>query len=390
MHTALQVLSLVAAVGGLCGLGYYLLCIWSARTFLKSRPPGVSVSYAPPVSILKPLKGVDPAIYEAFCSHCLQDYPEYEIVFGVSDRNDAAILLVQQLQQEFPRLTIKLVIADKLLGTNGKVSTLAQMLPHARFDHLLISDSDIRVESSYLHRVMAPFIDPQVGMVTCLYRGIAESTIGSRLEALGISTDFSAGVLAARVLQGVKFGLGSTMAFRRESLTQIGGFEPLVDYLADDYELGSRIAALGQKVIVSDVIVDHHLPAYKFREFLAHQLRWARAIRDSRKLEYLGLGFTFGMPWALLALLFSRGAKWAWLLFAVLSFVRLMMAINIGVGVMRDRQVLRDLLLLPLRDIVAVGTWIASFAGHKVRWRGDEFFLQGGKLRRMEAKRELS
>lgn len=381
LHYLSLVLIGVAAICAVAGVGYYLLCIWSARAFLRSKTPGTSVSYAPPVSILKPLKGIDPEIYGAFCSHCLQDYPEYEIVFGVSDPNDAVIPLVQQLQREFPALTIKLVIAGNPLGTNGKVSTLAQMLPHARYDHLLVSDSDIRVDSSYLHRVMAPFIDSKVGMVTCLYRGIAEKTLGSRLEALGISTDFSAGVLAARVLQGVKFGLGSTMAFRRSSLDQIGGFEPLVDYLADDYELGNRIASLGHQVIVSDAVVDHHLPAYKFRDFLAHQLRWARAIRDSRKLDYLGLGFTFGVPWAMLALLFSRGASWAWLLLAFVLFVRLVMALVVGVGVMRDRQVPRDLWLLPLRDVVALGIWMASFGGHKIRWRGDEFVLKDGKLR---------
>jgi ceramide glucosyltransferase len=381
MQLMLQVAGIITAIGALAGLAYYLLCLWAARAFQKSRPVATSVSYAPPVSILKPLKGIDPEIYEAFCSHCLQDYPEYEIIFGVSDPNDEAIQLVQQLQRDFPTLTIKLVVAENCLGANGKVSTLAQMAPEARYNHLLVSDSDIRVGSTYLHRVMAPFIDPQVGMVTCLYRGIAGSTIGSRLEGLGISTDFSAGVLAARVLQGVKFGLGSTMAFRRDALTRIGGFEPLVDHLADDYELGSRIAALGQKVIVSDVIVDHYLPAYHFGDFLSHQLRWARAIRDSRKLDYIGLGFTFGVPWALLALLFSRGARWAWSLLATVLFIRVVMALCVGVGVMRDRQVLRDLWLLPLRDVIALGIWIASFAGHKVHWRGDEFILKDGKLR---------
>jgi ceramide glucosyltransferase len=380
-HHVLQVLSILAAIGAAAGIGYYLLSLWSARKFLRDRPKPSVVNYAPAVSILKPLKGTDPEIYEAFCSHCLQDYPDYEIIFGVSDAKDAAIPLVEQLQRDFPALPIKLVIADTLLGANGKVSTLAQMLPHARHQYLIVNDSDIRVSSDYLHRVMEPLIDPQIGMVTCLYRGIAANTLGSKLEALGISTDFTAGVLSARLLQGVKFGLGSTMAFPRKSLDQIGGFEPLVNHLADDYELGHRIAVLGQRVLVSDVIVDHHLPAYGFSGFLAHQLRWARAIRDSRKLDYVGLGFTFGVPWALLALLFSGGQRWAWMLLAATLFIRLMMAINVGVGVMRDRQVLRDLWLLPLRDIIALAVWIASFAGHKVRWRGDEFILKDGKLR---------
>jgi ceramide glucosyltransferase len=319
-------------------------------------------------------------MYEAFRSHCLQDYPEFEIIFGVSDPQDEAIALARRLQGEFPERRIELVVAEKSLGPNGKVSTLAQMLPLARFPYLIVNDSDIRVEPNYLRRVMAPFVDPKVGMVTCLYRGIAEKTLGSRIEALGISTDFAAGVLSARVMQGVKFGLGSTLAFPREALEKIGGFEPLVNYLADDYELGARIASLGREVVVSDMVVDTHLPAYTFGEFFDHQLRWARAVRDSRKLDYIGLGFTFGLPWALLALLFARGAMWAWVLLALVAVLRAVMAIVVGRFVLVDRQVTSDWWLIPVKDLVALVVWIASFAGHKVRWRGYEFVLKDGKL----------
>jgi len=334
----------------------------------------------PGVTFLKPLRGADPGMYKAFRSHCLQDYQNLEIIFGVSDPHDEAIALVNTLKQEFPHLRIELVIAEKSLGANGKVSTLAQMLPLAKFDYLVVNDSDIRIEPDYLHRVIERLAKPGVGMVTCLYRGIAGKTFGSRLEALGISTDFAAGVLSARMLQGVKFGLGSTLAFPREALEKIGGFEALVEYLADDYELGSRIAALGREVVVSDVVVDHHLPAYRFSEFFDHQLRWARAIRDSRKLDYIGMGFTFGWPWALLAAASSGGALWAWALVVLALALRMIMALVVGKGVLKDPQVARDWWLIPARDVLALFVWVVSFAGHKIRWRGLEFELKDGKL----------
>jgi ceramide glucosyltransferase len=318
---------------------------------------------------------------EAFRSHCLQDYLEFEVIFGVSDPDDEAISIVKKLQQEFPQRRIELVIAEKSLGPNGKVSTLAQMLPLAKFDHLIVNDSDIRLETDYLRRVMAPFANNNVGMVTCLYRGIAAKTLGSRIEALGISTDFAAGVLSARVLQGVKFGLGSTLAFPREALEKVGGFEPLADYLADDYELGARIAALGREVVVSDVVVDHHLPAYTFGEFFDHQLRWARAIRDSRKLDYIGLGFTFGLPWALLGVLLARGSVWSLGLLALAAIGRATMAIVVGRIVLEDRQVTHNFWLIPIRDVLALVLWIVSFTGHTIRWRGYEFVLKNGKLK---------
>jgi len=378
LHLFFSTLGVVSALGALGGCFYYVLSMVSARAFLGADRP--LARFTPGVTFLKPLRGADPEMLEAFRSHCRQDYPEFEIIFGVSDPQDDAITLVRQLQQEFPERRIELLVADKALGANGKVSTLAQMLPLARFDYLIVNDSDIRVEPDYLRRVMEPFARPNVGMVTCLYRGIAAPTLGSRLEALGISTDFAAGVLSARMLQGVKFGLGSTLAFPREALEKIGGFEPLVDHLADDYELGARIADLGREIIVSEVVVDHHLPPYQFSEFSDHQLRWARAVRDSRKFDYLGLGFTFGLPWALLTLLVSRGAAWAVTLTSVTLLLRVTMALLVGRGVLRDRQVTRYLWLIPIRDLVALVVWFVSFAGHTVRWRGLEFTLKNGKL----------
>lgn len=382
MLHSIQIVEVVAVIGTLASVIYYGLCLCSAASFLRARNAH-SASLTPPVSILKPLKGTDPEMYESFRSHCLQDYPEYEIVFGVSDADDPAIALVERLKAEFPQQTIRLVVCRENLGTNTKVSNLVQMLPEVRYEHLVLSDSDIRVERDYLQRVVAPLQDPKVGIVTCLYRGVPSQTLGSRLESLGISTDFCAGVLAARLLEGIRFGLGSTLAFRRADLVAIGGLEPLLDYLADDYELGNRIAALGKIGHLSEVVVETFLPPYNARQFLAHQLRWARTVRDARRWGYLGLLWTFGLSWGLLAVIAAHGAAWAWLLLGAAAVMRFAMAVVVGRGVVRDRRLIPSLWLIPLRDLVALLVWVSSFVGHNVTWRGDRFTLKNGRLIRI-------
>jgi ceramide glucosyltransferase len=388
MFSLIIVAQIVTAAGALAGIGYYLACLWSARDYLGTTSPGGSnLQHLPPVSILKPLKGEDPEIYESFRSHCLQDYPEYELIFGVSDPADPAGLAVERLRCEFPDRAIQLMVCSQQFGANAKVSNLAQMLRASRYDHLIVSDSDIRVGPDYLRRVIAPLANPNVGVVTCLYRGVAGKTLGSKLESLGISTDFTAGVLVARSLEhGIRFALGSTMAFRRHDLEAIGGFESFVDYLADDYELGKRIAGLGREVLISELIVDTFLPAYTLREFLAHQLRWARGVRDARPGGYLGLLFTFGWQWAVLAVLAARGAVWAWGLLLCAALLRMLTAWRVGSRVLKDPHVGRFLPLLPLRDVTAVLIWLASFASNTVTWRGARFHLKNGRLIRMDSR----
>jgi len=398
MHSILTIVQIaveiVAVVGVVSSSLYYLLCLWGVSTFLRERQANRNDratrdpvrSNLPPISILKPLRGTDPEIYESFRSHCLQDYPEYEIIFGVSDANDPAIESVKALQREFPERRIQLVVSPTILGANVKVSNLAQMLPVAQHEYLIVNDSDIRVEPDYLRRVTAPLADLRVGMVTCLYRGVAAATLGSRLESLGISTDFCAGVLAAfRLEGGIRFGLGSTLAFRRVDLKKIGGFESISNHLADDYELGARISSLGVLVKLSDVVVETYLPPYRFAEFVAHQLRWSRGVRDVRAGGYFGLIFTFGILWALLAVLASERALWAWGALVSILFLRLGVALVVGRGVLRDRRVLKDVWLIPLRDLVAVAVWIISLGGHTVTWRGDRFRLRDGKLTRIDS-----
>ena len=399
--TARAVLEAVAVIGTAGSLFFYFLSALSLASFLrdtrkedrrkKLEHPPLPESQLPPVSILKPLKGVDPEIWESFCSHCEQEYPQFQLIFGVDDPGDSAVEVVRKLQAKYPNLSIDLIVCDRVLGANIKVSNLVQMLPVARHELLLVNDSDIRVPSNYLRKVITPLADASVGLVTCLYRAVASPTLGSRLEALGISTDFVPGVLSARFLEkGLHFGLGSTLAFRRGDLEAIGGFEALLDYLADDYELGRRIASTGKKVELSAAIVTTFLPAYTLVQFLRHQLRWSRTIRDARRWGYTGLVFTFGLPWALVTLLAAHGAAWAWALFALTFAARLAVGFVAAVGVLHDRQIvrnqpfrnegLRNILLLPLRDLIAPFIWAASFMGNRIHWRGECFVLKDGKL----------
>ncbi|HZY60952.1 MAG TPA: glycosyltransferase, partial [Edaphobacter sp.] len=294
MATAIAAITTLLTVAG---LAYLLLALWGARAFAHywMRQPK-DIAFAPDVSILKPVKGVDPQMFAGLESHCRQEYAgQFEIIFGVSSLDDPAVAEIKRLQAEFPNRDIRLMECRERLGTSGKVSNLVQMLREARYAHVLINDSDIRVSPHYLTRVMACFADASVGLVTAPYIGrTAESshgrTLWSRLEALGISTDFLPGVLAARKLEhGIRFGLGSTLAMSKVALAKAGGLEPLTEYLADDYELGARIAAAGYRVELCSEIVDTTVPAYSFRGFCDHQLRWARSTRDSRRLGYLGL-----------------------------------------------------------------------------------------------------
>jgi ceramide glucosyltransferase len=395
MHFLARFFQVVAVFGCLSSISYYLVCLWSAGFFIKERKAAdksvrptraTPTQDLPPVSILKPLKGTDPEIYASFRSHCVQEYPEYEIIFGVSDPDDPAVASVKRLQEEFPSHAIQLMVCPEKLGPNIKVSNLDQMARVARYQHLLVNDSDIRVERDYLRRIMSPLSlrhtgEPEVGMVTCLYRGVPASTLGSRLEALGISTDFCPGALVARQIEGgLHFGLGSTLAFRRVELDRIGGFKSIADYLADDYELGRRIADLGLKIVLSDVVVETHLPAYDLAGFFSHQLRWARGVRDSRAGGYFGLLATFGLMWGIANVIIAHESPWSWAVLGMIAMLRLAVAWLVGIRALHDEHVFKNWWLLPVRDLVGALVWISSFAGHTVTWRGDRFVLKNGKL----------
>ena len=380
----------VTTVLTVAGLGYFLAALVAARMFLAGRGRR-GAGFAPGVTVLKSLKGVDPGMMDAFRSHCRQSYAgEYELLFGVSTLSDPAAAAVEELRREFPERAIRLVECPERLGTNGKVSTLAQLVGHARYEYLLINDSDITVSPRYLERVMRCFdtaatAGAQVGMVTALYRGKAHGTLASRLESLGIATDFQAGVLLSKLIEGgLKYGLGSTLAVSREALGTAGGLLPLVDYLADDNELGVRVARAGYQVALTDEVVETAVPAYGWRAFCDHQVRWARTVRDARPGGYAGLIFTHGLMWAALNVVASGVSPLSLWLLGMSFFLRLAVAMTVGAGVLSDHQVLPWLWLLPLRDAVAMGVWAAGFAGHEIVWRGERFELKNGRLRRSD------
>jgi ceramide glucosyltransferase len=388
MATAIEAITTLLT---LAGLVYLLLALWGTRAFARywlQRPR--NTGFAPDVSILKPVKGIDPRMYAGLASHCRQQYAgRFEMIFGVGSMDDPAVAEITRLQLEFPDCAIRLVECRERLGTSGKVSNLVHMLREARYEHVLINDSDICVSPVYLAHVMECFADPQVGMVTAPYIGRAAEkgsgrTLWSRLEALGISTDFLPGVFTARMLErGIRFGLGSTLATSKTVLAKAGGLQPLTEYLADDYEMGARIAAAGYRVELCNEVVETTVPAYSFRGFCDHQMRWARSTRDSRRLGYIGLGITYALPWALLTCITSGLALWSFSLLSVVVLARVAVALSAGVGILRDGQVLRDLWLLPLRDFFGLGFWIWSFAGDTVVWRGERFRLRDGRITRV-------
>jgi ceramide glucosyltransferase len=385
---------ILTALLTVCGLIYSTLALFAARQFQRTAglAPPHDPALTPGISILKPLKGVDPHMHAALASHCTQDYAgEFEFLFGVGSLSDPAVAEVARLRVEHPHLSIRLIECPQRLGPNGKLSNLAQMLPHAQYEHILVNDADILVSPHYLARVIAPFRDSApsaktVGLVTAPYIGHAANTLWSRLEALGISTDFIPGALTARFLEGgLRFGLGATLATTKTALAKIGGFEVLTSQLADDYELGARLHRAGFRVELLREVVATSVPAYTLRGFCDHQLRWSRTVRDSRRTGYLGLAITYVLPWALLTVLASGGALWSVTLLSLAILARVAVALIVGVGLLHDGQVLRDILLLPLRDAFGLLFWFWSYASDTVLWRGQRFRLKRGHLEHIEA-----
>jgi ceramide glucosyltransferase len=380
-HAIAFAVEIATTLLAVAGLGYFAAATLAARKFLAARRQPLT-PFAPGVSILKSLKGLDPGMMEAFRTHCRQEYAgECELLFGVSSMDDPAAAAVIDLQREFPTHAIQLIECPEQLGSNRKVSNLIQLARHARHPFLLVNDSDITVSPHYLERVMAHFARPETGLVTALYRGRAHGSLPSRFEAIGIATDFQPGVLLSKWIDGcIRFGLGSTLAVRRAALEKIGGFAAIVDCLADDYELGARVAKAGYEVILCGEPVETSVPAYDWRGYFDHQIRWARTVRDARPGGYVGLIFTHGLVWALVNLVASGASLFSLCLLAVSLLLRFTMALTVGLGVLGDREIAPHLWLLPLRDVVFFGVWLMGFAGNTIVWRGERFHLKKGKL----------
>lgn len=360
------------ALPALAAAAYYSLAIIAAATW---RTGAASRGAYPPVSILKPVHGRDPRFYEAIRSHALEDYPEFEILFGVSDPDDAAIADIERLRAEFPRIAISLHVVSTS-APNRKVGVLAELSRQARYPVLLVNDSDIEVEAGYLRSVTPLLEESEVGLVTCLYRAVADS-FAARAQALGIATEFAPSVLVARLIGVAEFALGSTMAFRAETLREIGGFAAIAEYIADDYQLGSHISRSGYRIRFAPAVVETDLGGGSWAHVWRHQLRWSRTIRVSRPAGYYGYVVTHATLWAIVAC--AAGHWWA---AAAAMAARLVAGVWIGAGILRDRNVLRQCWMIPVWDLFAFGVWLAGAFGSTVDWRGEKLKLrQDGKIR---------
>ena len=358
---------------------YYLVATVAALRFFGGHR-ALSRDFAPPVSILKPIRGLDREAYENYASFCRLDYPDYEILFNVADEHDAAIPILEKLIRDFPERAIRLFVGAEQLGSSNKVNKLSNMVNEARHDLVVISDSDIRVAPDYLRAVVAPFRDPRVGAVTCLYRGIAGRSFGSIIEALGNTSDFAAGVLIAWLFGGVNFALGATMATTKQRLAEIGGFEDLVDHFTDDYELGHRIAALGYRVEIAARAVDTVYPETSMKEYFRHQLRWSLAIRHATPAGYAGRIFVHGFAWTLLAMAVAPSLKIAAAYLAGYVILRSLMAWTVGVWGLRDPLLRRNIWRLPVHDACAFVVFVSSFLTRRVEWRGTLYYIRGKEL----------
>jgi len=366
-------------VVALAPFAYYLAAIIAAGRFFRARgdaPP----DFTPPVSILKPIHGLDRETYENYESFCRQDYPGFEILFCVTDKDDPAIPVIEKLIGDFPARSIRLLIGAPAIGASDKVNKLCRMVREARHEIVVITDSDVRVEPGYLRAVAAAFHDPKVGAVTCLYRGLTDGGFAADLEALGNSADFAPGVLTAWLLGDVDFLLGATMATTKKHLAEIGGMESLADYFCDDYELGNRIAARGHRVELSAFPVDIVYPRQGFLDAFRHQVRWNLSIRYSRPWGHLGMIFTHGLPWMLVGVFLAQSTLVAWAYVAAYALLRGDVALSVGARGMADPLVRRRIWMLPLRDAFAFVVWMASFFPQRIHWRDQQFYVRDKRL----------
>ena len=372
---------LTVLLAGLCfsTIGFSALVITAAREFFR-RPVPVDPGFHPPVSILIPLCGTQPDALENFSSFCRQDYPEYQLLFSVRSERDPSVETVRELIRRFPERDIQMVVGRTDLGANPKVNNLRTAEAQARHPFLAICDSDIRVGSGYLTRIVQPLRDSAVGAVTCMCRSLSKGWVGT-VESLRESTEFCPGVLAAWKTEGIRFTLGSTAVVRREALEKIGGLASIADYLADDFMLGKRIADAGFSVVLSQEVVEHSLATRCFTALVRRQIRWNRGIRASRPWGYRGLLLTYGIPAGLLLTVVNGGSSWSWVLLGVTLLARLVMAYEVGVRQLKDRAVRRFLWAVPAQDLLSFVFWCLGLAGRAVDWRGQRFTLTSeGKL----------
>ena len=360
---------------------YYMVAIFAAlRFFLRERARRLP-AFSPPVSLLKPVRGVDFASYENFRSFCTLNYPGYEILFCVNEMDDPAVPVIRKLQHEFPERRIEIFSGAQQIGTNRKVNNLALLTKNARYEMLVQSDGDVRVGPEYLQEVVAPFSDPAIGVVSCFYRGVAERNFWAEMEAIGAASDFLAGALVANLPGEVTFALGASVATTKAWLSKIGGYEALADLLADDYEIGNRVYKAGGKVLLSREVVWTMYPAQSFEGFWQHQVRWARTVRLVRPASFFGLIFTHGLPLAILGMITAPTAAVGTGILGAYVVLRLLMAWIVGIWGVKDEVLARKLWLVPLRDAIHFAVWLAGYTSNRVTWGGTEFEIRNGRMK---------
>jgi ceramide glucosyltransferase len=366
------------AVMTLGGIAYCLIAIFSVKRFRQQMKTASSEqgSY-PPISLLKPLKGAEAGLESYLATFLCQDYPAYEVLFAVREETDPAVAVVNRLKQQYPEIPIRLLLTGQPPYANAKVYSLEKMAEAASHSLLIITDSDASVAPDYLRAMAREFSSPQVGAVTNLYRGVAGNDFWSRLEALGMSTEFMAGVVVAERMEGMKFMLGPSMAISKDCLQAIGGFAAMADYLADDFVLGHWSAEAGYEVRLSAHVINHHASTSGFLETFKHRLRWNRSSRYSRPSGYYGQGFTYFLPWMVLLFLFAP-AWWSLALLLSILILRIWLAIELGLKLLGDKTVSGNLWLTPLQDAISFATWLGGLKGREIIWRNERYRLHRG------------
>lgn len=366
----------VILIGLLTSTGYCMVMLYSAHTFFTRRLEEDSADKGPAVTVLKPLKGLEPQLYQNLRTLCEQDYERFQLIFGIADAADPAAAVVLQLKQEYPAIDIELVVDGRVHGSNHKVSNLHNMYARAKHEVIVIADSDIRVPRLYLRELVRHLRDPGVGLVTSMYRASSTGGLPGLVESLCINTDWCHMVLVARVAEKLTYAFGATIALRRSVLDEIGGFLPIADYLADDYQLGQRVAARGYRLALSNQVLETVIGVRDSRELLEHQLRWARTYRVCRPRGYFGSIFTHTTLWSLANVLFHGFTLGSCLVSGALLGLRYLSAALLSWRYLGADTTAAQLLLVPVKDLFVSLLWVLAFTGNTVTWSGRRFRVQ--------------
>lgn len=359
---------------------YYGIAVYSSWRYFQKRPKALGPSFAPPVSILKPIRGLDPDAHENLASFCRLDYPEYEIVFCVDADDEAVLDVLDQIQREFPERRIRVLHGSGRVATNDKVAKLARLVNDAEYEVVVISDSDVRVRPDYLRQVVAPLESPNIGAVTCFYIPTELATFTDHLQSIGMMSDFYAGILVAWQLDGVKFALGPTIATTRTRLAAFGGYAELENRPADDLLVGRLIAEQGYEIELLRYTIETVCDYGSLSDLLHKRLRWIVVMRHMRPWGHLGLLLTQGLPWSLVAVAVHPSAALACGFLGAYLFSRIAMTWIIGVHGLRQPGLWKQMPLIPVWDGVAFAIWLTSFGRSSIRWRGADYHIRDGRL----------